>query len=241
MSYQPPPDDLASMLGVIYKYRKISSPEEFCQALAMIKHKSLWFWHLTGQNDENECNPKVIFGGGYGARYEYFKKDFKSAYPHWSRKYIKKKAGEAARMPKIPKSSDVHKYWSVCCFSAKASDVELWHRYGGNGSGIVLAYEAKKGSSIGMAAKIKYKDERVLLDILRLDEEKSYEIFTTKQKKWEYEEEYRMVERLDVPFSGKNIVFPDVNILSVRLGESLKDHYRTEIIDLCQNLNITII
>ncbi|MBN1928363.1 MAG: DUF2971 domain-containing protein [Chlorobiaceae bacterium] len=241
MIYSPPPDDLASRLGVIYKYRKISSPEEFRQALAMIKYKSLWFWHLTGQNDENECNPKVIFGGGYGARYKYFKDDFKSAYPDWSMKIIKEKASRAAKKPRIPRSVDVYKKWTVCCFSAKANDVDLWHRYGGGGSGIVLAYEAKKDSSIGMAAKVKYKDEKVVLDILRLDEEKSYEIFTTKQKKWECEEEYRMVERLDVPFSGKDIVYPDVNILSIRLGERLEDHYRTDIIDLCQNLNISII
>lgn len=240
MIFQPPREDLASNIGAIYKYREIINPEDLNRVLKMIREGSLWFWHVTGQNDENECQPIVFFGGDRKARYKYFLEDFKQAYPLVTTKILKGKAKQASKNPKIPSPDMVYNYWAICCFSAKGNCPDLWRRYSGNGKGIVLEYEAKESSSIGLAAKVKYTDNPVHLDILHIDEEKCYEIFTTKTKKWEIEQEYRMVERLSVPKSGKNINYSDIHILSVRLGSLLNQNSRKDIIDLCENMEIAI-
>jgi hypothetical protein len=240
MIFQPPHEDLASNIGAIYKYSEIICPEHLNRALTMIREGTLWFWHVTRQNDENECKPKVFFGEDRRARYKYFLEDFKQAYPQVDTKILKEKAKQAARNPKIPSPDMIYNYWAICCFSAKGNCPHLWRRYAGNGKGIVLEYEAKEGSSIGMAAKVKYTDNPVFLDILQIDEEKCYEIFTTKITKWDIEQEYRMVEKLRVPNSGKNFTYSDIRILSVRLGSVLNKNFRKEIIDLCQNMKIAI-
>ncbi len=240
MKFQPQKEDLASNIGTIYRYRKIISPEELNQALAMIRYKSLWFWHVTGQNDANECQPKVFFGGDFSARYKYFLADFEQAFPQIDANILKQKAKQAARHPKIPRPEMVYNYWAICCFSVKGNCPHLWKEYAGNGAGIVLEYEAEEGSSIGLARRVNYTDEPVLLDLLKIDEKKCYEIFTTKARKWAVEEEYRLVERLTIPKGGKNYIYSDVKIRSVRLGPDLNIMFRQEIIALCQQIGITI-
>jgi len=117
---------------------------------------------------------------------------------------------------------------------------DLWKEYASNGAGIVLEYEAEEGSSIGLAGRVKYTDEPVLLDLLKIDELKCYEIFTTKTTKWRVEEEYRMVERLIFPMAGNNFSYFDVKIRSVRLGINLNKIFRKEIMDLCQHMDVAI-
>lgn len=241
MVFQPPKKELASEIGSLYKYRKIDCPESFRQTSDMIKERSLWFWHVTGQNDENECKPKVTFDGTKKQKYEYFIDDFKQAYPHFSNKLLKKWARKASKKPKIPSSSLVYDYWAICCFTAKANCPYLWTEYGGNEKGLVIEYEAREGSSIGLAGKVKYTDEQILLNLLQLTEEKCYEIFTTKQKKWAREKEYRMVMRLNKSKSGGNFTFSDIKINSVQIGKELEEKYRKEIHDLCLSEKIKYI
>jgi hypothetical protein len=59
----------------------------------------------------------------------------------------------------------------------------LWKTYGGNGEGLVIEYEAKEDTSIGLAAKVKYQDTPVRVDLVKIDEKKCYEVFTTKDNK----------------------------------------------------------
>ena len=143
MVFQPPKKELASEIGALYKYRKIDCPESFRQTSDMIKKRSLWFWHVTGQNDENECKPKVTFDGTKKQIYEYFINDFKQAYPHLPNKLLKKLARKASKKPKTPSASSVNDYWAICCFAAKANCPHLWSEYGGNGKGLVIRGTSK--------------------------------------------------------------------------------------------------
>ena len=85
----------------------------------MLKHKSLWFYHVTSQNDENECNPILKYEGTFKEKYQYFLDDFKSSFPKTPLKELKKLARKTAKKPKLPKPSDVYDMWALCCFSAK--------------------------------------------------------------------------------------------------------------------------
>ena len=240
MTFVPPKEELAPEIGALYKYVPIDSSELLDRAISMIKDRSLWFWHVTDQNDENECKPKVFFGGDFRAKYKYFKNDLREAFPNKPSRYLKEQARKAARKPAIPKAHMVYDFWAICCFTTKGNSPELWNEYARNGEGVVIEYEAKEGSSMGMAGKVKYSNKRVKLDIVKINEEICYKIFTTKTKDWEYEEEYRMVERLHKPKSGKNLYFDDIKILSVRLGVELNNEYAKVIEQLCIENNISI-
>lgn len=238
MPYQPPNDELASQLRVLYKYRSITDDATLEQTLSMIRTRSLWFWHLTDQNDKNECNPRVFFGGNQNAIYKYFLNDFNIAFPNIDSEIIKKYAMGASRSPVIPKPSDVYRHWAVCCFSAMSDSALMWQRYATNGSGVAIAYRADPGSSMGLAGKVQYSDKVGCLDILNLSEDKIYEIFTTKEKKWMQEQEYRMVEKLDSAESGNNFYYPDVQIIKVVIGGLLDNAYVDKVESLCSELDI---
>jgi len=240
MTFIPPKEDLASQIGVLYKYVKIDNARLLVRAKSMIKDKSLWFWHVTGQNDKNECKPFVFFGGDGRARYNYFKKDFKEAFPNHPSKYLEKQARKAARKPTVPAANKVYDYWAICCFTTKGNSPDLWKEYAGKGAGIVIEYEAKEGLSIGLASKITYSNKKIKLDILKITEEVCYNIITTKTKRWEHEEEYRMTMRLGDPKIGQNFFFNDVKILSVRLGENLGLEYSKTIQKLCTKNHIPV-
>ena len=79
-----------------------------------------------------------------------------------------------------------------------------------------------------------------MLDIMDINEEKMYEIFTTKDLKWEYESEYRIIEKLDEPESGINKFYKDNKILSITIGRNVSSEYQHIICDLCEKKGILI-
>ena len=240
MSYVPPVDQLASQLGSIFKYVMVRNAQELDRVCAMLAERSLWFWHVTGQNDERECQPEVFFDGGYHERYQYFRDDFKSAYPHADLRGIKRQAKRAAMNPRIPRPEQVYRYWAICCFSASRDCAYMWEQYGADGAGIMVEYPTPEGSSSGLASKVNYTDDPVRLDLLRLDESAVYRVFTTKAKQWSRENEYRLVERLKEPFSGRSFRYSDLRIASVTIGVRLQSTFVKRIREVCREASIDV-
>lgn len=102
----------------------------------------------------------------------------------------------------------------------------------------MIEYRANQGCSLGLAGMVKYTDNPVYLDLLRLTEDKIYEVFTTKEDKWYYEEEYRMVERLDSSGTGRNFHYGDIDIIGVTFRRRLSSFYKSRIENLCAELKI---
>jgi hypothetical protein len=130
--------------------------------------------------------------------------------------------------------------WAVCCFSAACNCPDLWREYGGGGAGIMVEYPTPDGSSAGFAGKVIYSDEPVRLDLLRLDEHTAYRVFTTKTMQWAREREYRMVEPLDTPYSGRSFVYRDLQIASVTIGENLQSASVERIRQTCKQKGIVV-
>lgn len=238
--YLPPEGELASCCGFLYKYRPARDDKEFNQIISMIERGSLWFWHLTGQNDPNECKPLVYFGGDKRSRFLYFKDDFARSFPNLGLRNIEKMAMRAARNPVIPKPSSIYKHWTVCCFSSDANSEEMWGKYASNGGGVVITYLADSSVSLGRAGRVKYSDDKVLLDILNMNNDKMYEIFTTKECKWSYEKEYRLVMRLERPGCGVNVICKDVKIVEVVIGDKMLSDKAMVIERLCFERSIKV-
>lgn len=235
-----PANQLASHITAIYKYVAIRSETELNRACAMISDRSLWFWHVTGQNDPRECQPIPFFGGNYGEVYDYFLTDFTEAFPHLPPHQIDRLAYKAARNPRIPRPDMVYRWYAICCFSAANSCPVLWRDYGGDESGIMLEYPTEAGTSTGLACKVNYTDEPVRLNLLRLDYPAVHRVFTTKTKRWAHEREYRMIERLRAPFSGGSFRYGDLAITSVTLGARLPECAAAAIRRTCDQHNIPI-
>jgi hypothetical protein len=240
LGYIPPEDRQAKNIGLLYRYRSADSDVSFRQVLEMIKNRSLWFWHLTGQNDKNECRPIPFFGGDRKAIYRYFKDDFRSAYPTADIKLIKKQARTAARNPVVPDPRDVYRQWGVCCFSSNGSSTRMWSEYGANGNGVVICYKADETTSLGLAGKVEYTDEPIYLDLLKMNESLAYKIFTTKTTEWSHEAEYRIVERLPEPESGRSYIYTDTIIDSVTVGSQISQEKDHLIRELCLSLGVKV-
>jgi hypothetical protein len=240
VSYLPPVDQRASLLPAIFKYVPVRDQAELDRACAMIADRSLWFWHITGQNDERECQPEVFYGGGYEELHRYFLADFTEAFPDAGREVVERLARKAACNPQVPKPEQVYRMWAICCFSAACNCPHLWREYGAEGAGIMVEYPTPDGSSAGLAGKVNYTDEPVRLDLLRLDEHTAYRVFTTKTMRWAREQEYRLVERLDAPFSGCSFVYGDLQIASVTIGVRLQAASTERIRQICRQHGIEV-
>ena len=177
VSHLPPVDQRASQLPAIFKYLPVRNQGELDRACAMIAYRALWFWHITGQNDERECKPKVFFGGGYVELYRYFLADCTETFPDVSPETIERLARIAACNPQFPKPELVCRMWAICCFSAACNCPHLWREYGADGEGIMVEYPTPEGASVGLAGKVNYTDEPVRLDLSRLDEHTAYRVF----------------------------------------------------------------
>ena len=240
MSFIPSFEKRASVHGRLHKYRSTSSLNELDQLLSMINKGSLWLYHLTGQNDERECTPICFFGGDRRHRYKFFKKDFKVTWPNADPNWIERSARSVSRSPIIPNSKKIYRNWAVCCFSIDEHSSRMWQEYACNYNGVIITYLADKSVSLGLAGKVIYSDRPVMLDIMDINEEKMYEIFTTKDLKWEYESEYRIIEKLDEPESGINKFYKDNKILSITIGRNVSSEYQHIICDLCEKKGILI-
>ena len=104
----------------------------------------------------------------------------------------------------------------------------------------MVEYPTPEGSSAGLAGKVNYTDEPVRLDLLRLDEHTAYRVFTTKTMRWAREQEYRLVERLDKPYSGCSFVYGDLQIASVTIGVRLRAASAVRVRQTCRHHGVVV-
>ena len=132
----------------------------------------------------------------------------------------------------------IYDLWGVCCFTTKGSCEKMWDEYADNHQGVVIEYDNSHDSSIGTAGMVKYTDTKLSVNILKINEEIIYKIFTTKENKWSYESEYRMVIRLPQPKCGINMLFKDIIVRSVTIGKNTKNDFKKRIENVCKSKGI---
>lgn len=100
----------------------------------------------------------------------------------------------------------------------------MWAHYGKNHTGVCLGIEV----SAGRAMKVSYEPSRLqmMLDVSKLetavDDEIIRTVVTTKFKEWEYEREWRLLERLEYPDPDTGLHYlefsPDFELQEIILG-----------------------
>ena len=156
----------------------------------------------------------------------------------------------------IPFIKDFLSKLTVTCFSASGWDNQLmWSHYANSYSGICVEYDfSKMDEFIGFILPVTYSNERPTLSLsdLGLDEYKKDEngnwtvdevdisailsYLSAKNKCWDYEEEWRIINQVDEPYKSVFVKVPFVK--SITLGLNLDDMCKYLIWDVCKEQGI---
>ena len=156
----------------------------------------------------------------------------------------------------IPFIKDFLSKLTVTCFSASGWDNQLmWSHYANSYSGICVEYDfSKMNEFIGFILPVTYSNERPTLSLsdLGLDEYKKDEngnwtagevnisailsYLSAKNKCWDYEEEWRIINQVDEPYKSVFVKVPFVK--SITLGLNLDELCKYLIWDVCKEQGI---
>lgn len=156
----------------------------------------------------------------------------------------------------IPFIKDFLSKLTVTCFSASGWDNHLmWSHYSNSYSGICVEYDFDKMNQfIGFMYPVKYSNIRPIVSLkdlgitdLKKDEngnfiteevnmDKIFSYLLTKNKCWSYEEEWRIINLGDKPYTPMFVNAPFVK--SITLGLDLDEMCKQLLWDVCQERNI---
>jgi hypothetical protein len=190
-----------------YKYRRVN--EHTYKLLAM---KQIYAPHSSELNDPLDCEIEladfsqeeakeflIIGGKKRGIPEEVIRSNLQS--------YLEKNGDlkqEAMDDFKnaLSKAVKSMKNYGIICFSEKPDDILMWSHYSDNHGGICLEFTAEKGSDLAnpqLNHKVDYLDEYPKLKIIDFIREDpivvSKKAMWSKAKFWEYEQEWRMVNK----------------------------------------------
>lgn len=171
-------------------------------------------------------------------------------------KLLEEKVVEVRDEIYLPFLKDFLSKLTISCFSASGWDNHLmWAHYANSYSGICVEYDFEKMNKfIGFVYPVEYSNERPTitlkdLGICKLEKDKNG-IFKTdetnmsaiisyllaKNKCWEYEKEWRIINTCEQPYTPMFIDIPFIK--SITLGLNLDDMCKLLIWDVCQKNNV---
>ncbi|SBV35254.1 conserved hypothetical protein [uncultured Stenotrophomonas sp.] len=110
----------------------------------------------------------------------------------------------------------------VSCFTEKNDNLLMWSHYADGGRGICLEFEASD-ALFEKAKKVNYVESIPLLSLDRMLCDKSYddvmELFRTKSKAWEYEQEWRVMHES----AGTSWCYDSTALTGIYFGPSTPD------------------
>ena len=110
----------------------------------------------------------------------------------------------------------------VSCFTEKNDNLLMWSHYADGGRGICLEFKASD-ALFEKAKKVNYVESIPLLSLDRMLCDKSYddvmELFRTKSKAWEYEQEWRVMHET----AGTSWCYDSAALTGIYFGPSTPD------------------
>ncbi len=123
----------------------------------------------------------------------------------------------------------------ICSLSSSLSDIRLWSNYADGHRGIAI--EIDFGGKDNEAIEVKYEDKLPHFDFSLLSQPKVSEVLTHKTKHWQYEAEYRIINkheyydvssRIKAVYCGLRISPAHLDIISKAIPQDIP-LYRTKI------------
>ena len=229
---------------MLYKYLDVNG------GLKMLKYHNLQFTNASKFNDPFDCHP---------ALFDY--SNVPTTKNNWPPAEFLQMKGEND-MVNLRNST-----W-MCCLSKVYDSLLMWAYYNNHkgiciGLNVEAVKESCKNGFFGMMfpffEEVKYKDILQKPDYFK-DHPSGYDLWTTKAKAWEHEQEVRLITKnpawvragRDIPneLKGEEIVdgkelrhYPELSadcFESVYLGVNILPQNKTEIIKVAKNLNPNI-
>lgn len=168
-------------------------------------------------------------------QHQAFAREWTMKSPMKNKEYLKKKQEEYF--------IEYDKRFGVLSLTANNSNIQMWNKYSNNGVGFCVGFYPKVlFNYLGGGGSVQYYDE--LPDIFHDDEfnvERYKQIFS-KERKWEFEQEYRTHKFYQNPASvtDRRIKIPANAYKELIFGWQMNDRSKKEIIENCNSQNIKI-
>lgn len=230
--------------GTLYKYRSLAPEQRNFTANIILKHE-LWWSPASQLNDEWDCSPVPVLSGNRMAKELAMRRTLRNAFPHMARAEVKRLANWRAGQPNeefegrmARMIEDGRSTIGVCSLSSDPAVSKLWADYADNHRGICLRfddvdfddrYNLSRRPHFGLAMRVSYQDDRPRIQVWGKDQgyEKLVKYLLTKTRRWEYEQEWRLV---DSGFTG-NRPFPPAALSGVIFGAAISEADRVEVIN----------
>ena len=129
--------------------------------------------------------------------------------------------------------------FGVLSMTANPSNDEMWKQYSYNHRGICVGFDTKSlfESMNGGGGEVQYTDELPIIDLLKDNLlEKHIKNVYFKERKWEFEEEYRLHKMWKHKASDdeRNIQLPDNCITEIHIGKFVDPKDKTEILKIAK-------
>lgn len=140
----------------------------------------------------------------------------------------------------------------ICSLSELKNSEEMWQNYAGNSTGYCIEYDMSQYKHLPLLYPVLYNDTRqsnVLLNLLasfigelivtlsgkqlNADRSQYVQLFLTKDTKWAYQKEWRLLGD-----AGQQLPAPKIN--SIILGRNMSELDKTKMISYCKSHNIVV-
>jgi hypothetical protein len=200
-----------SVPAVLYKYRSLSGESSQRFTRSILVDGTLYFASPRELNDPFESRFSVSFG-------------------------------ERPESELIPKESYIKNHFArhiresivILSLTSKCDDILMWSHYADSHRGICIGFDTSGESNFFQSAQpvVYSADFHVLAAYTMSFKSQLERAFLTKYKKWEYEDEWRMVDR------GPSVRgFPQKLIRSVIIGHSISDQDRHLVLSWIDDLD----
>jgi hypothetical protein len=210
----------------LYHYHPLRHDQDFQYARQAIVDNEIFFSKFTGFNDPFDCIPvydapikniddfiQRVRGTGL-----YSEDRLKNVEQRWKNGLLSEQGLIDHMMHyQIERISD---RVGVYCLSSKKDDILMWSHYASSHSGVCLGFIASSSTPFfGEALEVFYTKDRPIINLFKDLDAASVTTFLTKNKDWEYENEYRMVSYNRAPGTHH---YPKEFLQCVILGSKIK-------------------
>jgi hypothetical protein len=232
---------------IVYKYRDWSNP--FHQAV--LKNCSLWFAHPKELNDPYDIRVPVRFDFSEIDNPLFWEKlKFHAMYqfPHLdpdSKEFAKECEDQVKRIKADPKKffeanhmalreSDLFDRIGVFSLSKNPFNETMWAHYGNNSTGYCIGFdtvELVRSFQVGFGY-VTYEVEPPLYSFIRDVDDNQRDQIYLKHKKWEYEEEFRLITFNIQGDKDRMFIFDRSIVKEIFLGAKISDKGKGDIIEI---------
>lgn len=227
----------------LYKYRDFSS-----RTLCMVANNELYFAVSQSFNDPFDCRARKEFefkdDQDFIEKWTRLEASQQEISPEEAQKYVKEKlVSEQSKAEYLEEKSKmfqklVLQCFGVCSFSQVPDDILMWSHYSNGHKGMCLEFNRSDENMLKNASPIEYPvdDEFPYFEYWPENSDETLEdvvtVILTKSKHWEYEKEWRLIQRpsnYDEPYRGHPVSYQDDMLSGIIFGSRMKNKEKTTI------------